>query len=137
VQSKIFPMFPVPGSGRVVRRRRRMKETMEDTGKILIYQNEKNETKIDVYFSGDTVWMTQKALAELYQVIVPTINEHIKNIYSEQKLDETATIRQSRIVQNEDPRTVGRKTNYYNFEMILAVEYRWILLMENISYVAV
>jgi hypothetical protein len=130
-------MFPVPGSGRVVRRRRRMKETMEDTGKILIYQNEKNETKIDVYFSGDTVWMTQKALAELYQVIVPTINEHIKNIYSEQKLDETATIRQSRIVQNEDPRTVGRKTNYYNFEMILAVEYRWILLMENISYVAV
>ncbi|MCK9170468.1 MAG: virulence RhuM family protein [Treponema sp.] len=101
-----------------------MKETTEDTGKILIYQNEKGETKIDVYFSGDTVWMTQKALAELYQVTVPTINEHIKNIYTERELEEGATIRQFLIVQNEGSRTVERKTNYYNFEMILAVGYR-------------
>jgi hypothetical protein len=72
-----------------------------ELGKILIYQNEKGDTKIDVFFAEDTIWITQKNLAELYQVTVKTINEHIINIISEGELEESATIRKFRIVQNE------------------------------------
>ena len=50
-------------------------------GNILIYQNEKGDTKVDVYFSGDSVWMTQKSIAELYQTSSQNITLHIKNIY--------------------------------------------------------
>lgn len=49
-----------------------------ELGNILIYQNEKGDTKIDVYFEGDTIWMSQKSLEELYQIRIPGINEHIK-----------------------------------------------------------
>ena len=95
----------------------------QELGKILIYQNEKGDTKIDVYFEGDTVWMSQKSLAELYQVRIPTINEHIKNILDERELDE-ATIREFLIVQNEGGRQIERYVKHYNFQMILAIGYR-------------
>ena len=92
-------------------------------GKILIYQNERGDTKIDVYFEGDTIWMSQKSLSELYQVRIPTINEHIKNILSDGELDE-ATIREFLIVQNEGDRQIERHIKHYNFRMILAIGYR-------------
>lgn len=93
-------------------------------GKILIYQNEKGNTKIDVYFQEGNIWMTQKALAELYQVKIPTINEHIKNIIADGELSEEATIRNYLIVQDEGERQVERETLHYSFEMILAIGYR-------------
>jgi len=92
-------------------------------GDILIYQNEKGDTKIDVYFENDDVWMNQKALADLYQVLVPTINEHIKNIFEDRELDDS-TIREFLIVQNEGNRNVERRIKHYNFQMILAIGYR-------------
>lgn len=61
----------------------------QELGKILIYKNEKGDTKIEVYFEGDTIWLSQKSLAELYQVRIPAINEHIKNILAEGELDES------------------------------------------------
>lgn len=91
---------------------------------ILIYQTEDGNTKIDVRLENETVWMTQKAIAELYQKGVNTINEHIKNIYAEGELQESATIRQNRIVQTEGKRRVGREVSFYNLEMILAIGYR-------------
>lgn len=94
-----------------------------DLGKILIYQNEKGNTNIDVYFGGDTIWLTQKSLAELYQVSIPTINEHIKNIISDGELD-SSTIREFLIVQKEGNRQIERRINHYNFLMILAIGYR-------------
>lgn len=94
-----------------------------ELGRILIYQNEKGDTKIDVYFEGDTIWMTQKSLADLYQVRIPTINEHIKNIITDTELDES-TIREYLIVQNEGKRQVERSVKHYNFQMILAIGYR-------------
>lgn len=98
---------------------------MEDNfGKILIYQNEKGNTKIDVYFQEGHIWMTQKALAELYQVRIPTINEHIKNIIADGELKEEATIRNYLIVQDEGERQVERETLHYSFEMILSIGYR-------------
>ncbi|MEN6413421.1 MAG: virulence RhuM family protein [Veillonellales bacterium] len=92
-------------------------------GRILIYRNEKGDTKIDVYFEADTIWMTQKSLAELYQVRIPTINEHIKNILSDGELDES-TIREFLIVQNEGGRQIERHVKHYNFQMVLAIGYR-------------
>lgn len=101
-----------------------MSNEIANTGKILIYQNEKGDTKIDVYFEDDTIWMTQKNISELYQVDVRTINEHIKNIYADNELEETSTIRNFRIVRLEGSRNVTREIMHYNFDMILAVGYR-------------
>lgn len=95
----------------------------QDLGKILIYKNEKGDTKIDVYFEGDTIWLSQKSLAKLYQVRIPTINEHIKNILSEGELDES-TIREFLIVQNEGGRQIERHVKHYNFQIVLAIGYR-------------
>src|SRR5690625_4667535 len=68
--------------------------------------------------------MTQKAMAELYQKSVKTINEHIKNIFREGGLEEVSTIRNNRIVQKEGNRKVEGEVSFYNLEMILAVVYR-------------
>jgi hypothetical protein len=95
----------------------------QNLGKILIYKNEKGDTKIDVYFEDDTIWLSQKSLAELYQVRIPTINEHIKNILSEGELDDS-TIREFLIVQNEGGRQIERYIKHYNFQIVLAIGYR-------------
>lgn len=97
---------------------------MQNETNILIYQSEDGNTKIDVRLENETVWMTQKAIAELYQKGVNTINEHIKNIYAEGELIELATIRKNRIVQTEGKREVEREVTFYNLEMIIAIGYR-------------
>ncbi|WP_442961173.1 RhuM family protein [Pseudogracilibacillus sp. SO30301A] len=97
---------------------------MQNETDILIYQTEDGNTKIDVRLENDTVWMTQKAITELYQKGVNTINEHIKNIYAEGELQEAATIRKNRIVQTEGKRKVEREVSFYNLEMIIAIGYR-------------
>ncbi len=101
-----------------------MSNEIDNVGKILIYQNEKGDTRIDVYFEDDTIWMTQRSMAELYQVDVRTVNEHIGNIFSDGELDENSTIRNFRIVQEEGRRQVQRDVKHYNLDMILAVGYR-------------
>lgn len=95
-----------------------------ETGKLLIYQNERGNTKIDVYFSEESVWMSQRVMANLYQVDLRTINEHISNIYSDGELDVNRTLRNFRIVRFEGARQVNREIKHYNLEMILAVGYR-------------
>lgn len=101
-----------------------MDNELTNTGRILIYQNEKGDTKIDVYFDGDTVWTSQRTMADLYQVDVRTINEHIADIYADGELDEHRTIRNFRIVRTEGTRQVNREIKHYNLDMILAVGYR-------------
>jgi len=91
---------------------------------LIIYKSENGKTKIDVRFDGETVWLTQKLLAELFQVTVPTINEHIKNIYQEGELSKDSTIRKFRIVQNEGGREVERDVDFYNLDLIISVGYR-------------
>lgn len=97
---------------------------MEENSTFLMYQTENGDTKIQVRLEGETVWMTQKAIAELFQKGVSTINEHIKNVYAEGELTEEATIRKNRIVQIEGSREVERDVTFYNLEMIIAVGYR-------------
>lgn len=101
-----------------------MSDELANTGKILIYQNEKGETKIDVYFEEDTVWMTQKAMCELYQVAKSSVSEHISNIFKDGELIPEATVRKFRTVQTEGTRQITRERDYYNLDMILAVGYR-------------
>lgn len=97
---------------------------MNNLGDILIYQNEKGDTKIDVYFESETVWLSQKAIAKLYQVSIKTINEHIQNIYLDAELQQEATFRNFRIVQTEGTRQIERNIKHYNLDMVLAIGYR-------------
>ena len=101
-----------------------MDNELTNTGKILIYQNEKGDTKIDVYFTDDTIWMTQRTMAELYQTTPQNITSHIKNIYEDGELNEWATCKDFLQVQNEGGREVRRERKFYNLDIILAVGYR-------------
>ena len=94
------------------------------SGEIVLYQTEDRQTRIQVWLEGGTVWLTQRQIAELFQVAVPTVNEHMKNIYEEGELDPKATIRKFRIVQAEGVREVARMVEGYNLDAILAVGYR-------------
>ena len=101
-----------------------MSGELANTGKILIYQNEKGDTKIDVYFAEDTIWMTQRTMAELYQTTPQNITSHIKNIFDDGELEQAATCKDFLQVQNEGGREVRRERKFYNLDMILAVGYR-------------
>lgn len=98
------------------------KETQKS--QIIIYKAKNGQTKIDVRFDGETVWLTQKLLAELFGVTIPTINEHIKNVYKEGELKENSTIRKFLIVQKEGNREVERPIDFYNLDIIISVGYR-------------
>jgi hypothetical protein len=93
-------------------------------GEFLLYQTEDAQTRIQVRLINETLWLTQKQLAELYQVSVPTINEHLRNIYSDRELEAERTIRKLRIVALEGARDVERLSDHYNLEVILHVGYR-------------
>lgn len=101
-----------------------MSNELANTGRILIYQNEKGDTKVDVYFAEDTIWMTQRTMAELYQTTPQNITTHIRNIYEDHELDEEATCKDYLQVQLEGGREVHRARKFYNLDMILAVGYR-------------
>lgn len=100
-----------------------MKDSLPQS-QIIIYKAQDGQTKIDVRFDNETVWLTQKLLAELFGVSIPTINEHIKNIYKEGELNEISTIRKFLIVQKEGLREVERETIFFNLDMIISVGYR-------------
>jgi len=91
---------------------------------IIIYQAEDGNIKIDVRLENETVWLTQKLMAELFQLGVNTINYHIKEIFNEDELTPEATIRKFRIVQKEGNREVARHVDFYNLDMIISVGYR-------------
>ncbi len=97
---------------------------MNNKTDILIYQTEEGNTKIDVRLEDETVWMTQKAIAELYQTTPQNITLHVKNIYEEGELEVESTCKHYLQVQNEGARDVKRKAKHYNLEMIIAIGYR-------------
>jgi hypothetical protein len=91
-------------------------------GQVLIYRD--GALNLQVRIDGRTVWLTQRLIADLYQVSVKTANEHLVNIYKEGELDPEATIRKFRIVQREGARDVARMVDHYSLDAILAVGYR-------------
>lgn len=82
------------------------------------------ENAIEMRYEDENIWLTQKMMAALYDVALPTINEHIKKIYADSELEEEATIRKFRIVQTEGNREVSREVNHYNLQMIIAVGFK-------------
>ena len=103
-----------------------MKRTQEvsELGDILIYQNEKGDTKVDAYFFDKDIWMSQAAIAQLYNTTTQNITMHIKNIYAEGELDENSTCKEFLQVQTEGTRQIKRNKKHYSFRMILAIGYR-------------
>lgn len=79
---------------------------------------------VELRYEDENIWLTQRLMAELYGVEIPTINEHIQKIYSDNELSEEATIRNFRIVQTEGTRQVAREVKHYNLQMIIAVGFK-------------
>lgn len=96
----------------------------EPTGEIILYQTEDGISRIEVRLEGDTVWLSQRGMADLFQTSVPNINQHLKTIYEDGELHPEATIKRYLIVQTEGSRQVSRAVDHYNLDVILAVGYR-------------
>lgn len=80
---------------------------------IEIYQSADGETQIEVKFEQDTVWLTQKMMANLFHTRVPNINMHLSNVFDDGELTEEATIKDFLIVQMEEKREVKRNQEYF------------------------
>jgi len=94
------------------------------TAEFLIFTSQSGEESIEVKYTDGTVWLSQKMMAKLFDVTIPTVNEHLKNIYQSKELNEDSTIRKFRIVQNEADRNVQRDIDFYNLDAIISVGYR-------------
>jgi hypothetical protein len=91
---------------------------------IILYKTEDGAIKIDAILQNETIWLTQSAMAELFDVNVPAISKHLSNIYEEGELVREATLSKMETVQNEGGRQVTRNKDYYNLDAIIAVGYR-------------
>lgn len=100
------------------------KEHMENQFNFLIYRTTEEDVSVNALVRDETIWLTQKAMAELFDVTVPTINEHLRNVYDSGELTADATIRKFRIVQTEGTRQVNRLVDFYNLDAIISVGYR-------------
>ena len=97
---------------------------MENNSQIIIYQTENGQTKLDVRLENETVWLTQKLMAELFQTTPQNITIHLKNIFDEGELSESATCKDFLQVRKEGERTVERNQKFYNLDAIISVGYR-------------
>lgn len=94
------------------------------TAEFLVFSKQSGENTIEVRIEDETVWLSQKLIAALFEVEVNTINYHIKEIYKSLEQVEMSTIRNFRIVQTEGNREVGRNVEFYNLDIIISVGYR-------------
>lgn len=99
-------------------------EIRNSTAEFLIFQIEGKESGIQVVYKDESVWATQKAIAELFDVGIPAINKHLVNIFNEGELKPEATISKMEIVQTEGNREVSRQVDFYNLDAIISVGYR-------------
>lgn len=83
-----------------------------------------SKESIEMRYEDENIWLTQRMMAELYGVEVPTINVHIKRVYADNELQEDATIRKFLIVQTEGGRQVSREVKHYNLQMVIAVGFK-------------
>ena len=97
---------------------------MYKNGEIIIYSTEDNQVKIDVNLQDETVWLSQKQMAVLFNKDVRTINEHIQNTFKDKELERESTIWNFRIVEKEGGRNVVLNIKYYNLDVIISVDYR-------------
>jgi hypothetical protein len=93
-------------------------------GQFLLYQTQDGKLKLDVRFEGESVWLTQQHMAALFQTTKQNVSLHIQNIYEERELKRGATVKESLIVQLEGGRSVQRRVEFYNLDVIISVGYR-------------
>ena len=93
-------------------------------GEIVIYTSDDGKVSLDTKLENDTIWLTQKDMAELFGVKTPAINKHLMNIYKEGELNQDATVSILEIVQKEGSRSVKRQKTFYNLDAIISVGYR-------------
>lgn len=101
----------------------KIKLVRNSTIEFLRFASSSNDT-FEVRFEDETIWLTQKLMAKLFDVSVPTVNEHLKNIFDSGELRENSTIRKFLIVQTEGAREVSRNVDHYNLDAIISVGYR-------------
>ncbi len=97
---------------------------MEANNQVIIYRSEDGETRVEVKFTGDTVWLSQQQMAELYHTSRSNVVEHIQHIYEDEELEPGSTCRKFRQVQQEGSRQVSRELPFYNLDMIISLGYR-------------
>ena len=97
---------------------------MSDNNQFLLYTAPDGAVKVEVFLKDETVWLTQKALAELFGVKVPAVNKHLKNILDSGELTREATVSKMEMVRSEGSREVAREVEFYNLDAIIAVGYR-------------
>ena len=94
------------------------------TAEFLIFTRQAGEAGIEVRVAEESVWLTQKLMATLFEVTVPTVSEHLANLYAQKEIVEAATLRNFRTVQTEGRREVARNVDFYNLDAIIAVGFR-------------
>ena len=101
-----------------------MSNEIANRGEVLLYSDESGKEYVSVVFKDETFWLTQKAMAELFNVNVPAVSKHLQNIYEEGELERDSTISKMETVQQEGERQVRRTVDHYNLDAIIAVGYR-------------
>ena len=101
-----------------------MNNEIVKNGEILLYSYDGAKEYIDVYFKDETFWLTQSAMAELFDCSADNISLHLKNIYEEEELDRATTTEKFSVVRKEGNRQVNRTLDFYNLDAIIAVGYR-------------
>lgn len=96
----------------------------EPNGEMIVYVGDDGKPRVEVKFQGDTVWLTQAQLVELFGSSKANVSEHIRNIFEEGELQEAATVRKFRTVRLEGEREVARDIEHYNLDMIISLGYR-------------
>ncbi len=94
------------------------------TAEFIVFTSQAGEDGIEVRVADETVWLTQKLMSVLFEVTVPTVNEHLAMLYAQNELTKGATIRNFRIVQKEGIREVERSIDFYNLDAIIAIGFR-------------
>ena len=94
------------------------------SGQILIYEVEGGEARVDVRFDRDTVWLTQRQIADLFETSTDNISLHLTNIFSTRELERESTTEESSVVRTEGSRQVRRTLTHYNLDAIISVGYR-------------
>ncbi|HSH70152.1 MAG TPA: virulence protein RhuM/Fic/DOC family protein [Deferrisomatales bacterium] len=101
-----------------------MNERDTALGEVVLYRSGDGESALEVHLEKETVWLSQRQMSELFDKDVKTVNEHVRNVFSEGELEAGSTIRKFRIVQKEGARQVARTIDHYNLDVIISVGYR-------------
>jgi hypothetical protein len=91
---------------------------------VVLYHTDDGKTRLEVQLDRDTVWLSQRQMAELFEKDTDTIGLHIRNVYKEGELPKEGTTEESSVVQDEGGRQVRRQVHFYNLDVIISVGYR-------------